>query len=94
MTPSFKRIIEAGSDVTAACVVHTAFDVKVTWHLDGKAQTTNSHVTEVKEGDLTSSNLTVSSSQWKKLNSITCRAEHHCFTTVEKSMNVPGNPQN
>ncbi|XP_059931247.1 hemicentin-1-like [Gadus macrocephalus] len=88
-TPSFKTVIEAGSDVTAACVVHTAFDVNVTWHLDGKALTTPNLVTEVKEGALTRSNLTVSSSQWKKLNSITCRAEH-CFTTVEKNMNVAG----
>nr|AAF72566.1 immunoglobulin D heavy chain constant region variant a [Gadus morhua] len=88
-TPSFKTVIEAGSDVTAACVVHTAFDVNVTWHLDGKALTTPNHVTEVKEGALTRSNLTVSSSHWKKLNSITCRAEH-CFTTVEKNMSVAG----
>ncbi|CAL8273059.1 unnamed protein product [Lota lota] len=89
-TPSFQTVVKAGSDVTAACVVHTAFDVKVTWHLDGKALTRNNQVTEVKEDALTSSNLTVSSSLWKKLNSITCRAEHHCFTTVEKNMSVAG----
>ncbi|CAL8272986.1 unnamed protein product [Lota lota] len=89
-TPSFQTVVKAGSDVTAACVVHTAFDVKVTWHLDGKALTINNQVTEVKEDALTSSNLTVSSSLWKKLNSITCRAEHHCFTTVEKNMSVAG----
>ncbi|CAL8272990.1 unnamed protein product [Lota lota] len=89
-TPSFQTVVKAGSDVTAACVVHTAFDVKVTWYLDGKALTRNNQVTEVKEDDLTSSNLTVSSSLWKKLNSITCRADHHCFTTVEKNMSVAG----
>ena len=90
-TPSFQTVIEAGSDVTASCVVHTAFDVQVTWHLDGKALTTTNLVTEVKEEALTSSNLTVPSSRWKKLNSITCRAEHHCFSTVEKNMSVAGN---
>ena len=35
--PSFQAVMKTGSAITAACVINTAFDVKVTWLLDGKA---------------------------------------------------------
>ena len=89
MTPSFQTVMKTES-VTAACVVHTPFDVKITWHLDGKEPTSTNKVNQVKEEALTSSKLTVLSSQWKTLNSITCRAQHRCFSTVEKNMSVAG----
>ncbi|KAG7270701.1 hypothetical protein CRUP_005368 [Coryphaenoides rupestris] len=70
-TPSFQTVMSTGSDVTATCVIHTAFDIKLNWLLDGKGLTSSNKVDQTKEDTLTSNNLTVSVDKWKTLNSIT-----------------------
>ncbi|XP_030590876.1 uncharacterized protein LOC115783984 [Archocentrus centrarchus] len=85
--PSFKTVMSQ-SDVQATCLVHTHFDAKITWLIDGKA--TSDRVQRVNNITHISSKLTVSSSQWKQLKSLKCRAEHKCFPSAEKTIDISG----
>ena len=82
-------VMTAASDVKATCLVHTAFDANVTWLMDGLGST-NSRVTRSTNSTHVISNVKVSSSQWKQLKFITCRAEHKCFLSTERKMSVAG----
>ncbi|XP_029584438.1 uncharacterized protein LOC115171600 isoform X2 [Salmo trutta] len=89
-TPRFRTVMTQ-TEVTATCVVHSAYDAKVTWLLDGKDPTSRTPVNQASSTTQSiSSNLTLPSSQWKTLNTITCRAEHHCFNTTQRTSNVKG----
>uniref|UniRef100_A0A8K9WW23 Ig-like domain-containing protein n=2 Tax=Oncorhynchus mykiss TaxID=8022 RepID=A0A8K9WW23_ONCMY len=89
-TPRFRTVMTQ-TEVTATCVVHSAFDAKVTWLLDGKDPTSRTPVNQAcRTTQSINSNLTIPSSQWKTLNTITCRAEHRCFTSTEKTSKVKG----
>ncbi|KAK2893961.1 hypothetical protein Q8A73_016445 [Channa argus] len=88
-TPSFKTVMMATSVVTATCSVQSDFDAKVTWLMDGTAAQSNT-VTQDRNMTIIISTLRVSSSQWKGLNRVTCRAEHKCFSVSEKTVNVAG----
>ncbi|KAK2893968.1 hypothetical protein Q8A73_016452 [Channa argus] len=88
-TPSFKTVMMATSEVTATCSVQSDFDAKVTWLMDGRAAQSNT-VTQNRNMTIIISTLRVSSSQWKGLNRVTCRAEHKCFSTTEKNVDVAG----
>ncbi|XP_035797601.2 hemicentin-2-like isoform X3 [Amphiprion ocellaris] len=87
-TPSFKTVIST-SEVTATCLVHTVFDAKVTWMLDGRASSSNT-VSKDRNTTHVTSNVRVSSNQWKQLRHVTCKAEHKCFSPTEKTVNVAG----
>ncbi len=87
--PSFKTVMMAASEVKATCLVHTVFDAKVIWLMDGRLTPSN----KVKQAANTThiiSDVTVSSSQWKQLKFITCKAEHKCFSSTERTVNVAG----
>ncbi|XP_065820874.1 uncharacterized protein [Labrus bergylta] len=86
-TPSFKTVMMAESAVTATCLVCTAFDATVTW-LMNQTITSRGSVKKTANGTHTISDLTLSLSQWKELGSITCKAEHKCFSSVERTMTV------
>ncbi|XP_045066931.1 uncharacterized protein LOC121551346 isoform X2 [Coregonus clupeaformis] len=89
-TPRFRTVMTQ-TEVTATCVVHSAYDAKVTWLLDGKDPTSRTPVNQASSTTQSiSSNLTLPSSQWKTLNTITCRAEHRCFKPTQKTSNVKG----
>ncbi|XP_064842931.1 uncharacterized protein LOC135554519 isoform X1 [Oncorhynchus masou masou] len=89
-TPRFRTVMTQ-TEVTATCVVHSAYDAKVSWLLDGKHPTSRTPVNQASRTTQSiSSNLTLPSSQWKTLNTITCRAEHRCFNSTEKTSNVKG----
>nr|XP_046187496.1 uncharacterized protein LOC124016020 isoform X3 [Oncorhynchus gorbuscha] len=89
-TPRFRTVMTQ-TEVTATCVVHSAYDAKVSWLLDGKDPTSRTPVNQASRTTQSiSSNLTLSSSQWKTLNTITCRAEHRCFNSTEKTSNLKG----
>uniref|UniRef100_A0A4W5S0D8 Ig-like domain-containing protein n=1 Tax=Hucho hucho TaxID=62062 RepID=A0A4W5S0D8_9TELE len=89
-TPRFRTVMTQ-TDVIATCVVHSAYDAKVTWLLDGKVPTSKTLVNQHSSTTQSiSSNLTLPSSQWKTLNTITCRAEHRCFNPTHKTSNVKG----
>uniref|UniRef100_A0A4W5PVT1 Ig-like domain-containing protein n=1 Tax=Hucho hucho TaxID=62062 RepID=A0A4W5PVT1_9TELE len=89
-TPRFRTVMTQ-TDVTATCVVHSAYDAKVIWLLDGKDPTSRTPVSQDSSTtESISSNLTLPSSQWKALNTITCRAEHRCFNSTQKTSNVKG----
>ncbi|KAK6312141.1 hypothetical protein J4Q44_G00178050 [Coregonus suidteri] len=89
-TPRFRTVMTQ-TEVTATCVVHSAYDAKVTWLLDGKDPTSRTPVNQASSTTQSiSSNLTLPSSQWKTLNTITCRAEHRCFKLTQKTSNVKG----
>ncbi|XP_051797519.1 uncharacterized protein LOC127531723 [Acanthochromis polyacanthus] len=87
-TPSFKTVMST-SEVTATCLVHTVFDAKVTWMLDGRVSRNNT-VSEDRNTTHITSNVRVSSNDWKQLRRVTCKAEHKCFSTTEKTVNVAG----
>ncbi|MEQ2185452.1 hypothetical protein GOODEAATRI_018293, partial [Goodea atripinnis] len=73
----------------ATCLVHTTFDAKVTW-LSDKSNKLSDTMKQVSNTTHISSEVTLSSSEWKQLKTITCRAEHKCFSSMEKTVNVAG----
>ncbi|MGL4877188.1 hypothetical protein, partial [Paraclostridium dentum] len=79
----------ATSEVTATCSVQTLFKAKVTWLMDGRAAQSNT-VTQDRSMTHIISTMRVPSSQWKRLNRVTCRAEHKCFSTTEETVDVAG----
>ncbi|XP_076607635.1 uncharacterized protein LOC143333473 [Chaetodon auriga] len=87
--PSFKTVMVTKSDVKATCLVRTVFDAKLTWLMDGKLPSSN-EVTQVTNTTHLISTLMVSSSQWKQLKLVTCKAEHHCLSSTEKIIHVSG----
>ncbi|XP_078017670.1 uncharacterized protein LOC117268699 isoform X3 [Epinephelus lanceolatus] len=88
--PSFKTVIMAtGSTVKATCLVRSDFDAKLTWRING-GDAPREQVTQDKNSTYIFSTVTVSSTEWKKIKLITCRAEHQCFSPTEKTVNVAG----
>ncbi|KAK5856455.1 hypothetical protein PBY51_008048 [Eleginops maclovinus] len=85
--PSFKTVMMAGSTVKATCLVHTMFKAKVTWLMDGAVRQSSSVQTNTTH---ILSEVTVSSSEWKQLKLLTCKAKHKCFSSTEKTVNVAG----
>ncbi|XP_073351077.1 uncharacterized protein [Pagrus major] len=85
--PSFETVMMSTSEVQATCLVSTGFDAKVTWLMDGRVSHSNT-VSQNKNTTLVFSDVRVSSSQWKQLKHITCRAEHACFSLAEKTISV------
>ncbi|XP_053095056.1 uncharacterized protein LOC117598814 [Pangasianodon hypophthalmus] len=73
------------SQVTASCVVETEYNTKVSWLVHGKRKTGTAISTRLGE---TVSNLTISTEEWKNLQTIKCTAEHLCFDKVEKTFNI------
>lgn len=84
-TPNF-RTARTQKEVTATCTVQTPFEAKISWLLDEKSTTVNNPVNLAKS----TSSLTIPSSQWKNLNKITCRAEHRCFNSAQKTITLTG----
>ncbi|KAL7378760.1 hypothetical protein ABVT39_018149 [Epinephelus coioides] len=88
--PSFRTVMMAtGSNVEATCFVRSDFDAKLTWRING-GDTPREQVTHDKNSTYIFSTVTVSSTEWKKIKLITCKAEHQCFSTTEKTVNVGG----
>ena len=77
----------AGSTVNATCLVHTMFKANVTWLMDGEvteSSSVQSNTTHIL------SEVTLTSSRWKQLVFLTCKADHKCFSSTEKTVNVAG----
>ncbi|XP_044036459.1 uncharacterized protein LOC122868482 [Siniperca chuatsi] len=87
--PSFKTVMMSTSQVKATCLVRTVFDAKVSWLMDGTVSPSNTVSRDTNTTHIIS-NVTLSSSQWKRLKHITCRAEHDCFSFTEKTVKVAG----
>uniref|UniRef100_A0A672FQ07 Ig-like domain-containing protein n=1 Tax=Salarias fasciatus TaxID=181472 RepID=A0A672FQ07_SALFA len=88
-TPSFKTVMTATSDVKATCLISTVFDAKVTWLLNEQVAPSNT-VSQSSNTSYVTSEVTVPSTKWKQLKHLTCRAEHACFSSVEKTKNITG----
>ncbi|XP_034449896.1 LOW QUALITY PROTEIN: uncharacterized protein LOC117766715 [Hippoglossus hippoglossus] len=86
--PSFRTVMTE-SAVTATCSVHTLFNAKVTWLMDGGDAPSNT-VTQKSNTTHIISDLSVPSSQWKQLKSITCKADHKCLSSTQRTVNVAG----
>ncbi|XP_029946108.1 immunoglobulin mu heavy chain-like isoform X1 [Salarias fasciatus] len=86
-TPSFKTVMTATSDVKATCLISTVFDAKVTWLLNEQVAPSNT-VSQSSNTSYVTSEVTVPSTKWKQLKHLTCRAEHACFSSVEKTKNI------
>ncbi|XP_029946122.1 uncharacterized protein LOC115387517 [Salarias fasciatus] len=86
-TPSFKTVMTATSDVKATCLISTVFDAKVTWLLNEQVAPSNT-VSQSSNTSYVTSEVTVPSTKWKQLKHVTCRAEHACFSSVEKTKNI------
>nr|AFI33218.1 immunoglobulin delta heavy chain [Epinephelus coioides] len=88
--PSFKTVMMAGgSTVKATCLVRSDFDAKLTWQINGE-DAPRDQVTQDKNSTYIFSTVTVSSTEWKKIKLITCKAEHQCFSATEETVNVAG----
>ncbi|XP_051244806.1 LOW QUALITY PROTEIN: uncharacterized protein LOC127356824 [Dicentrarchus labrax] len=85
--PSFKTVMMATSEVKATCLVRTVFGANITWLMDGTVSTSNTVSQDTNTTHIISK-VTISSSQWKKLKNITCKAVHKCFSPTEKTVNV------
>lgn len=87
--PSFKTVMTAATEVKATCLVQTLFDATVTWLMEPTVLP-SSTVTRSTNTTHIISEVTVSSSQWKQLKRITCKAVHKCFSSTEKVVAVAG----
>ncbi|XP_049416064.1 uncharacterized protein LOC125878734 [Epinephelus fuscoguttatus] len=88
--PSFKTVMMAtGSNVEATCLVRSDYDARLTWRINGR-DAQREQVTQDKNSTYIFSTVTVSSTEWKKIKLITCKAEHQCFSPTEKTVNVAG----
>ncbi|XP_038125089.1 uncharacterized protein LOC119772646 [Cyprinodon tularosa] len=86
-------VVMTQSSVSATCLVHTSLNAKITWLLDGNAPSRlTEKVKQVKSSSLITSNVEVPSDKWRKLKSITCKAQHTCFSSSEKTVTVTGSP--
>ncbi|XP_068191969.1 uncharacterized protein [Antennarius striatus] len=85
--PSFKTVMMTKSEVTATCFVRTSFDAKVIWMMDGR-EIPSRKVQQSQNTTHVINDVMVLSSQWKEMKFITCRAEHQCFLSTEKTVNV------
>lgn len=90
--PSFKTVVTATSKVEAVCLVQSAYKAKVTWLRDGTAASPTDQENE-ENGTVIVSKLKVSPSEWKELKSVTCKAEHPCFSATDETVNVKGKKQ-
>ncbi|XP_072298597.1 uncharacterized protein ighd [Eucyclogobius newberryi] len=86
-TPSFQTVMTSTSGVTASCSVCTVFEAKVSWWMDDSRVQSHS-VRQYMNSSHIISELTLPPSQWKTLGRVSCRAEHVCFPTTEKTVRV------
>lgn len=87
--PSFMTVMMAKSEVMATCSVHTVFNAKVTWQMDGRLPSSNKVMQTRNETHLIGS-LTVSTRDWKQLRLVKCKVEHRCLTSAEESIHLSG----
>nr|XP_040046111.1 uncharacterized protein LOC120827317 isoform X1 [Gasterosteus aculeatus aculeatus] len=85
--PSFKKVMTEESPVKATCFVRTVLNAKVTWLLNERDTAGGTVRQDTKSTHLVSE-LTVSSSRWKQLKSITCQADHKCFSSAKKTVQI------
>ncbi|KAF5896130.1 Ig heavy chain [Clarias magur] len=74
--------------VTTSCVVETVLQPTVSWLVDGNEKI-NTGINSERQDESTVSNLTISVEDWTKSRTITCRAEHPCFKTRERTITIP-----
>ncbi|XP_041634517.1 uncharacterized protein LOC121503968 [Cheilinus undulatus] len=82
-TPGFRTVM-TNSEVEAICSVYTVFDATVTWEMDGEPKTSKKFTNESRM----ISTLKVSSHRWQQLKKIKCKAEHKCFSPIERTVTV------
>uniref|UniRef100_A0A3Q1KI15 Ig-like domain-containing protein n=1 Tax=Anabas testudineus TaxID=64144 RepID=A0A3Q1KI15_ANATE len=72
------------AEMKATCSVQTAFDAKVTWLIDGVPR--SGSPSPVRNATHVVSTLTVPSRDWREQKTVTCKAEHTCFSSTENSV--------
>ncbi|XP_062422184.1 uncharacterized protein LOC134102935 [Pungitius pungitius] len=85
--PSFKKVMTEESPLKATCFVHTGLKAKVTWLLN-EGDPAGGTVTQDTNTTHSVSELTLPSSRWKQLKSITCQADHKCFSSTKKTVQI------
>lgn len=83
------RSILTDKQVTVFCVVETVFHPTVSWLVDGNKKSDRDSNSK-RQDESTVSNLTISVEDWTKSRTITCRAEHSCFQTIEDFIKTTG----
>ncbi|KAM9456867.1 uncharacterized protein Hap1MRO34_018217 [Clarias gariepinus] len=89
--PSLKSIL-TDKQITLSCVIETVFHPTVSWLVDGNKKS-GSDSNSKRQDESTVSNLTISVEDWTKSGTITCRAEHPCFQTIEDFINTTATVQ-
>ncbi|XP_061605911.1 uncharacterized protein LOC133466339 [Phyllopteryx taeniolatus] len=91
--PSFKAVMMGTSEVTAKCLVRTAFNAVVTWLVESQADPYN-QVSQYTNTSHIISHLTVSANLWKQMKSVKCKVAHRCFSDIEETIHVSGSAVN
>ncbi|XP_062306885.1 immunoglobulin mu heavy chain isoform X1 [Osmerus eperlanus] len=91
-TPKFRTVM-THNEVTVTCVVQTQYDANISWLLDGNSSSSGSVTQTRNTSQSISSSLNVSSSQWKNLTTITCKAEHQCLKSAQTTISLTGLPE-
>lgn len=85
--PGLQSVL-TNSQQTVSCVVETAYSIKVSWFVNGNSKSIAATMLRSLGGIV--SNMTLSTEEWNTLQTITCKAEHRCFTNVEQTFKVSG----
>ncbi|KAJ8383728.1 hypothetical protein AAFF_G00215700 [Aldrovandia affinis] len=78
--------------VTATCVVFTPYQSIVSWTVDHNEKKVSTNSIFIKDDNnrikRIVNNLTHTKSEWKNMKSITCEANHKCFTHVKETIDL------
>ncbi|KAK7939760.1 hypothetical protein WMY93_003086 [Mugilogobius chulae] len=84
--PSFQTVMTSTSNVVkASCSLCSVFEAKISWWMDKNLVQSDS-VRQYMNSSHIISELTVSPSKWKTLGHVSCKAEHVCLSTTEKTV--------
>ncbi|KAK7939761.1 hypothetical protein WMY93_003087 [Mugilogobius chulae] len=90
--PSFQTVMTSTSNVVkASCSLCSVFEAKISWWMDKNLVQSDS-VRQYMNSSHIISELTVSPSKWKTLGHVSCKAEHVCLSTTEKTVYVKAAP--
>ncbi|XP_076838447.1 uncharacterized protein LOC143483817 isoform X2 [Brachyhypopomus gauderio] len=98
--PNLKSIL-TDEQITASCTIESVYDAKISWILDEDIKkpppiTQQQTQSQPRSTYVLVSHLTVTVREWQSFKTVTCKAEHPCFSNEQKTISVveplQGNP--